>query len=286
MGLPLLAVPAIIQGVTATAGMTGSFIDMAKQRRARDKAEKAAAKAAAEAKAALAVAPFEALGLSIDPTQRAMDVATSIGMGGVEVGRESQRGAASAAGRAQAVGAQQAMTARDQFTKELEQRERLIAQDAARRQMALATIALEEAAGAQIAAGEAEASRRQSLQSGLKGLQQVGAAAAEGFDLYAGNRPAEDEAGEDFDYSMPSEERLSAEESMQGSQQSMYNLRQLQQNNLYLDALGIPEQLIGSMTMGPVPPGGYRITDPDLLRGGTSSWYVTNRNRPIPYKDK
>lgn len=190
MGLiPLAALPAVVQGVTATAGMIGSFTSMAKQRRARDKAERAAAKAAAEAKAALAVAPFEALGLSIDPTQRAMDVATSIGMGGVEVGRESQRGAAAAAGRAQAVGAQQAMAARDQFTKELEQRERLIAQDAARRQMALATIALEEATGAQIAAGEAEVGRRESLKSGLEGLQQIGETAAEGVRLYAGNNP-------------------------------------------------------------------------------------------------
>ena len=190
-----VGITAAAAATTAAVGVgsaTASFIQMGKQRRAREKAEKAAAKAAAEAKSALAVAPFEALGLSIDPTQRAMDVATSIGMAGVNVGRESQRGAAAAAGRAQAIGAQQGMAARDQFTKELEQRERLIAQDAARRQTALANVALQEATGAQIAAGEAEAGRRASLESGLKGLQQVGAAAAEGFDLYAGNRPSDD----------------------------------------------------------------------------------------------
>ena len=121
-----VGITAAAAATTAAVGVgsaTASFIQMGKQRRAREKAEKAAAKAAAEAKSALAVAPFEALGLSIDPTQRAMDVATSIGMAGVEVGRESQRGAAAAAGRAQAIGAQQGMAARDQFTKELEQRE-------------------------------------------------------------------------------------------------------------------------------------------------------------------
>jgi hypothetical protein len=243
-------------GITSAAigvgSATASFIEMGKQRRARDKAEKAAAKAAAEAKSALAVAPFEALGLSIDPTQRAMDVATSIGMGGVEVGRESQRGAAAAAGRAQAIGAQQAMAARDQFTKELEQRERLIAQDAARRQTALANIALQEATGAQIAAGEAEAARRASLVSGFAGLQQGAEGLAQGFDLYAGNRPT-DETEETLGDPAQSEQRKAAEQSMREifgsprvdvSKQQADIMAQLRLNNNYLSGLGIPDELI------------------------------------------
>lgn len=165
---------AAITGLVLTAGTTAaSFAQASKQKKLQREAEADAKKYMTDARKALEVNFYEQLGIQKEPYELAREAVTSTAAQAIEAGRESERGATPTSGRI-FLGAQKGQ--RDiatQMGQEMQQLDKLVAaEDASLRDKTVA-LDLEQAAGAQVAAREAETRAQQASQQAIKGLSSL-----------------------------------------------------------------------------------------------------------------
>ena len=157
---------AIGLGVKALSGV-GSFLQAGQRQKEIDKANAAAQKAVNEAKKQIELKPYEALTVSDSPYERqreqfasqaALATQSAAEMGAAGMGRV---GAVAMAGNEAQAGI------RDSKIQQLENIEKIQAQDEARAASQLSALALQEAEGAQQAAADAQAAKTASITSGM-----------------------------------------------------------------------------------------------------------------------
>ena len=179
-------------GQLVSAGM--SFAQAAKQRKLMNEAQKDADKAMAEARKKLEVNYYDQLSIQKEPYELQREALLSAGAQAIQAGVESERGAAATAGRVQ-MGMNEAQQAiRTAEGQEMSNLEKLSAQEDSRLRDVGVNIDLEEVAGAQLAARDAQQAAAASTKQGteqLIGAVQTGLSAVP---LYTKNIGAQKQA--------------------------------------------------------------------------------------------
>jgi len=180
-------------GLATTAATTGmSFVQAGKQRRMQRQAESEAEKAMAEARKKLEVNYYEALGIQKEPYELQREALLQQGAMGVEAGREGDvRGAAATVGRVQMAQQEAQAGIRSAMGQELTDLAKLTAAEESRLRDVGVGLDLEEVAGAQLAAANAQEMGAQAVQQGMQGVTSFGsqlAAAAPMFGKASGNQ--------------------------------------------------------------------------------------------------
>ena len=185
------AIPAII-GVVSTGITTGmSFGQASKQKQAKKKAEDEANAAMARARTALDVNYYEELAIAKEPYELQREASLAAGAQAIEAGREGDvRGVGATAGRVQMAQEQAQAQTRAQMAQEMQRLEELTAQEESRLRDIGIQLDLEEVAGAQMAARDAQQARQIAIQQGLQGVTSAAQQAASTIPLYAKTKDA------------------------------------------------------------------------------------------------
>jgi len=161
---------AAVVGIAATAASTTmSFAQAGQQRRLQRQAEADAARAMEEAKKKLEINYAEELAIQKEPYELQREALLSQGAMALEAARESERGAEATAGRLQMAQTEAQAGVRSAMGEELQRIEELRVAEESRLRDLGAQINLEEAAGAQLAAREAQQLKTQATQEGIAG---------------------------------------------------------------------------------------------------------------------
>lgn len=178
-------------GLAATVASTAmSFKQAADQNNIMKNAEAEAKRAMDEAKKRLDVNVYEALDVNLDAFRRQQEGILSAAAQATAAGAESERGVAATAGRVQA-GVNEAMAGvREAETAKLEELERLTAEEESRLKDIGAQINLDEAAGAQLAAANADEMKQMALAQGIEGVISTVGQAAEMVPLFSKTKGA------------------------------------------------------------------------------------------------
>lgn len=179
-----------IAALTATAASTGmSFAQASKQRKMQQKAEKEADEAMARARKELDVNFYEGLAIQKEPYELEREALLSSGAQLVGAGAEADpRLLAAIGGRVQQLqqkGQRQIASAMGQ---ELAGLEKLAASEEKARAQRLADLDLQEAAGAQLAARDAEEARAAATTQAMKGVGDIVGQAASLAPLFGANK--------------------------------------------------------------------------------------------------
>lgn len=170
MGLETAAVLGIGKAVGAIGGAVGSFAQAGKQKRRQMDAERAAAKSMAEAKSKLNENFYEGLSVQKEPYELERE-ASLAGLGQiVQAGQAGERGVGAIAGRAALYNQNQQAQTRTAMGNEMQNLDKLVADEDARLNNAKINLDLAEAQGQQQIAADARASRSAALQQGVGGL--------------------------------------------------------------------------------------------------------------------
>jgi hypothetical protein len=173
-------------GLAATAGTTTmSFVQAGKQRRLQRQAEEDAAKAMADARRKLELNYYEALGIQKEPYELERQALIAAGAQAIEAGRESERGAAAVAGRVQMAQQEGQAAIRTAMGKELTELEKATAMEESRLRDVGVQLDLEEAAGAQQAAAQAQEAAQKATKEGIQGATSFVKQAVKAIPLYA-----------------------------------------------------------------------------------------------------
>jgi hypothetical protein len=168
-----MAVSAILTAASIAAqaaSVISSFTQARKASKDLDAAKLAAEEFVAEAEKRLEVNEMERLAIAKEPYELQRQALLTQGTTALEAGRESERGAAATAGRIQAFMNEATRQGRADMAGRMEEIQGLVAGEASRLRDLGMGINLEQAAGAQLAAAEAEESRRAAIQQGLLSL--------------------------------------------------------------------------------------------------------------------
>jgi hypothetical protein len=173
-------------GLATTAATTGmSFLQAGKQRRMQRQAESEAEKAMAEARKKLEVNYYEALGIQKEPYELQREALLQQGAMGVEAGREGDvRGAAATVGRVQMAQQEAQAGIRSAMGQELTDLAKLTAAEESRLRDVGVGLDLEEVAGAQLAAANAQEMGARAVQQGMQGVTSFGAQLAAAAPLF------------------------------------------------------------------------------------------------------
>ena len=169
--------------ISAGVGLVGtgvstamSFSQASKQKKAQEQAEREADEKMREARARLEVNYADALSIQKEPYERQREALLSAGAQALEQGVESERGGAATAGRVLAAQTEAQGQIRDQMNKDLFDLEAMKAEEASRLRDINAQLDLQEVAGAQQAAAEAEEkaalARKQGIEGAMNFVQQ------------------------------------------------------------------------------------------------------------------
>ena len=167
------------------AGTIASFSSARKASRDLVDAEQAAEEFVKEAEKRLEINEMERLAIAKEPYELQRQALLSQGTQAIEAGRESERGAAATAGRIFAGQASAQRQTRADMAGRVEQIKSLVAGEASRLRDVGMGINLEQAAGAQEAAAQAEERRAQAIQQGIQGLGDIALSTAQMQPLYA-----------------------------------------------------------------------------------------------------
>lgn len=172
-------------GLATTAATTGmSFANAGKQRRLMREAETAADKAMQEARQKLEVNVYDKLAIQKEPYELQREAMLSQGAQALQAGVESERGAAATAGRIQMAANEGQGAIRTAMGQDLQQLEMLSAQEEGRLRDIGVQLDLEEVAGAQLAAANAQELGAQATAQGMEGLTSLGSQLAEKAPLF------------------------------------------------------------------------------------------------------
>ena len=174
-------------GVQALSGI-GSFIQAGQRQKEIDKANKAAQQAVAEAKKQIELKPYEALTVSDSPYEKQREMFASQALKATEVAGEMGPAGMGRVGAIAMAGNEAQAGIRDSKIQQLENIEKLQAEDEARAAQQLSDLALQEAQGAQQAAEDARVAKTDALKSGFGALTNVAKQGAAMFDLYKKNK--------------------------------------------------------------------------------------------------
>jgi hypothetical protein len=179
-------------GLAATAATTGlSFAQAGKQRKAMRQAEQDANEAMQAARKKLEVNVFDQLSIQKEPFELEREALLSQGAQAIQAGVESERGAAATAGRIQMAQNEAQAGIRTAMGQELQGLERLSAQEEGRLRDIGVQLDLEEVAGAQLAAANAQELQAQAMQQGFEGVTSLAGQLASSAPLFERNRGAE-----------------------------------------------------------------------------------------------
>jgi murein DD-endopeptidase MepM/ murein hydrolase activator NlpD len=161
--------------VAATAATTTmSFVNAGKQKKAMQQAQKDADEAMQEARKKLQVNVYDKLAINKEPYDLQREAMLSQGAQAIQAGVESERGSAATAGRIQMAANEAQAGIRTAMGQDLQQLEMLSAQEDARLRDIGVQLDLEEVAGAQLAAANAQELQAQAMQQGMEGLTSIG----------------------------------------------------------------------------------------------------------------
>jgi hypothetical protein len=182
-------------GLAATAGTTAmSFAQAGKQRKLMKEAEKAADTAMQEARKKLGVNVYDKLAIQKEPYELQREAMLSQGAQAIQAGVESERGAAATAGRIQMAQNEGQAGIRSAMGQDLQQLEMLSAQEEGRLRDIGVQLDLEEVAGAQLAAANAQELAASATAQGMEGVTSLGSQLAEKAPLFEKNRAAQQAA--------------------------------------------------------------------------------------------
>lgn len=182
-------------GLAVTAGTTAaSFAQAAKQRKLMEQANADADKAMAEAREKLNVNYFESLAIQKEPYELQREALLSGGAQAIEAGRESGRGAVATAGRVQMAQNEAQAGVRTAMGEELSDLAKLTATEESRLRDIGVQLDLEEVAGAQQAASDAQRAAAQATEAGIAGIQSMGSQMIDMAPLYGQNMQAQQES--------------------------------------------------------------------------------------------
>ena len=172
-------------GVAATVGTTAmSFANAGKQRKLVKEAEEAAGTAMAEARKKLEVNVYDKLAIQKEPYELQREAMLSQGAQAIQAGVESERGAAATAGRVQMAANEGQAAIRSAMGQDLQQLEMLSAQEEGRLRDIGVQLDLEEVAGAQLAAANAQELGAQATQQGFQGVTSLTSQLADAVPLF------------------------------------------------------------------------------------------------------
>lgn len=172
-------------GLATTAATTGmSFAQAGKQRKAMRQAERDADEAMQAARKKLEVNVFDQLSIQKEPFELEREALLSQGAQAIQAGVESERGAAATAGRIQMAQQEGQAGIRSAMGQELQGLERLSAQEEGRLRDIGVQLDLEEVAGAQLAAANAQELQAQAMQQGMEGITSMASQVASFAPLY------------------------------------------------------------------------------------------------------
>lgn len=181
----MIPIPVLLAVAPELIGVGFSYAERAKQKRLMKEAEASAAKAIESAKGKIEQAPLEELQVPLEAYETAMREFTSQQKQATEALAESgMRGLLGGVGRVGAVGSQYLQQEREAMAQDLYKRDVMVAQDEARRLGALAGIDLQEAEGAQAAAGAAQLAMDKATADMAKGIGRSITKGFEASDLY------------------------------------------------------------------------------------------------------
>jgi hypothetical protein len=182
-------------GLAVTIGTTAaSFAQAAKQRKLMEQANADADKAMAEAREKLNVNYFEPLAIQKEPYELQREALLSSGAQAIEAGRESGRGAVATAGRVQMAQNEGQAGVRTAMGEELSDLAKLTATEESRLRDIGVQLDLEEVAGAQQAASDAQRAAANATEAGIAGIQRAGSQAIDMAPLYGQNRSAQQQS--------------------------------------------------------------------------------------------
>ena len=169
-------------GLALSAGSTGmSFAQAGKQKKAQRQAERDAEEAMVEARKKLETNFYDSLSIQKEPYELEIEALLSQGAQAIQAGVESERGAAATAGRIQMAQQQAQAGVRTAMGQELTNLEKLSAAEDARLAGLESNLSLQEVAGAQQAARDAQVLAAQSTTQGVQGLASMGQQAISTF---------------------------------------------------------------------------------------------------------
>jgi len=173
VGTGALVAAGIGAGTTLYGGAK-SFSDASKARKRGEAAQRAADKAIEEARRRVDVNAYEQLSIAKEPYELMREALLTQGAMGLQTGVEGEtRGAAATAGRIQMAQNQQQAGIRAQQAQQMDELNRLVADEDKRRQQQLAGIAMEESAGAEAAIRDAEEDRAAYITQGVGTLGKI-----------------------------------------------------------------------------------------------------------------
>lgn len=170
-------------GLTA-ASSAMSFVQAGNQAKAQRQAESDASKAMQEAKQKLDVNYYDKLSIQKEPYELEREALLAQGAQAIQAGAESERGVAATAGRVQMAMNEGQAGIRSAMGQELSGLEKLSAQEDSRLRDVGTQLNLEEVAGAQLAAANAQELGAQALTQGMQGLTSMGQQYIAGSELY------------------------------------------------------------------------------------------------------
>lgn len=165
-----------------TAGM--SFAQAGKQRKAVRQAERDADEAMQAARKKLQINVYDELGIQKEPYELEREALLSQGAQAIQAGVESERGAAATAGRIQMAQQEGQAGVRSAFGQELSNLEKLSAAEESRLRDVGVQLDLEETAGAQLAAANAQELAAQATQQGMQGVTSLAQEAVSAIPLF------------------------------------------------------------------------------------------------------
>ena len=172
-------------GLATTAATTGmSFANAGKQRRLMRDAETAADKAMQEARQKLEVNVYDKLAIQKEPYELQREAMLSQGAQAIQAGVESERGAAATAGRIQMAANEGQGAIRTAMGQDMQQLEMLSAQEEGRLRDIGVQLDLEEVAGAQLAAANAQEVAANATAQGMEGVTSLGSQLAANAPLF------------------------------------------------------------------------------------------------------
>lgn len=181
----MAVVTSAVIGIAATAATTTmSFAQAGKQKKAQRQAETDADAAMQSARKALDVNFYDKLGIQKEPYELQREALLSQGAQAIQAGVESERGAAATAGRIQMAQQEGQAGIRSAMGQELAGLERLGVQEESRLRDVGVQLDLENVAGAQLAAANAEELRAQATQEGMQGVTSLAGQVASTLPLF------------------------------------------------------------------------------------------------------
>lgn len=182
-----------IASLAVTVGTTAaSFAQAGKQKKLGEAAERKADDAMKDARSALDVNYFEDLSINKEAYELERDATLQAEAGALQALQESgQRGVAGGVGRLALAGQKQQASTRTAMAKELGDLEKLTAQEDSRLRDLGVQLDLEEVAGAQQAAAQAQEMRAAKVSEGIQGVASVAQQGLSMVPLYQQNQTAQ-----------------------------------------------------------------------------------------------